>query len=161
MGNLAVQRMAAETLVGVGQDIVPRSEPHTAPDAEVIVQFNSRHSRQEQQMNRISDNSCSRAGPQDTAGLRSRPRSHPAGNRGRHPRDAEARSSPYLPSSHVQHLSQVVIAKSGSRCRWLCRQIQRLTKERDTFKSLAEEREERLQAWERTLQLMPTRTPVV
>ena len=45
--------------------------------------------------------------------------------------------------------------------RWFCGQIRRLAQERDSYKSLAEERGQQLQAWEKALQFMPRKTPTV
>ena len=44
--------------------------------------------------------------------------------------------------------------------RWFHGQIERLGKERDRYKALAEERDRKLQVWEKALQLMPTRGPL-
>ena len=49
--------------------------------------------------------------------------------------------------------------EGGLSPRWFCGQIQRLAQERDTYKSLAEERGEQLQTWERALQFMPRKAP--
>ncbi|BDA45245.1 hypothetical protein COCOBI_07-0320 [Coccomyxa sp. Obi] len=75
------------------------------------------------------------------------------------PASREANTTEAVSDRAKHHIQQASAAAIQEMQRWFCGQIQRLAKERDSYKALANERHRQLQAWEKALQFMPTRTP--
>ncbi|CAK0765549.1 hypothetical protein CVIRNUC_003269 [Coccomyxa viridis] len=75
------------------------------------------------------------------------------------PVDTEANTTKVVSDRAKHHIQQATAGAIQEMQRWFCGQIQRLAKERDTYKALADERQEQLQAWEKALRFMPTKTP--